>query len=59
MPCVAEARGHEVRVRGEDACQDPDIADPKGWYQHPKGTVADRADEALMKADGIDPDAKF
>jgi manganese oxidase len=37
----------------------PDTADPKGWYQHPKGTVADRADEALMKADGIDPDAKF
>ncbi len=39
--------------------EDPDKADPKGWYQHPKGTVADRADEALMKADGIDPDAKF
>jgi len=37
----------------------PDAADPKGWYQHPKGTVADRADEALMKADGIEPDAKF
>jgi manganese oxidase len=37
----------------------PDAADPKGWYQHPKGTVADRADEALMKANGIDPDAKF
>lgn len=37
----------------------PESADPKGWYQHPKGTVADRADETLMKADGIDPDAKF
>ena len=37
----------------------PDTADPKGWYQHPKGTVAERADEAVMKADGIDPDAKF
>lgn len=37
----------------------PDTADPKGWYQHPKGTVADRADNALMTADGINPDAKF
>lgn len=37
----------------------PETADPKGWYQHPKGTVADRADETLMKADGIDPEAKF
>ncbi|MDI1449870.1 copper oxidase [Polyangium sp. 6x1] len=38
---------------------DPETADPKGWYQHPNGTVADRADASRMKADGIDPDATF
>lgn len=39
--------------------ENPEAADPKGWYQHPKGAVAARADEASLKADGIDPDAKF
>lgn len=37
----------------------PHGVDPKGWYQHPTGTVADRADDALMKANGIDPNVKF
>jgi len=39
--------------------ENPEKADPKGWYQHPTGTVADRADETSMRADGINPDAKF
>ncbi len=29
------------------------------WYQHPKGTVADRAEADRRKRDGIDPDTKF
>jgi FtsP/CotA-like multicopper oxidase with cupredoxin domain len=29
------------------------------WYRHPDGTVAGVADPAKMRADGIDPDAKF
>jgi manganese oxidase len=36
---------------------DPNSADPKGFYAHPPGTVASAADPARMKADGIDPDA--
>jgi FtsP/CotA-like multicopper oxidase with cupredoxin domain len=32
-------------------------ADPNGWYEHPPGTVAGKADAARMSADGIDPDA--
>jgi FtsP/CotA-like multicopper oxidase with cupredoxin domain len=32
---------------------DPDRADPDGWYQHPAGSVAGPADPERMKADGI------
>lgn len=32
-------------------------ADPKGWYKHPAGTVASRADAVRMRADGVDPSA--
>ena len=32
--------------------------DGKGWYSHPKGTVATVADAERMKRDGIDPSAK-
>lgn len=32
--------------------------DGKGWYSHPKGTVAAVADPERMKRDGIDPNAK-
>ena len=32
---------------------DPDKADPNGWYEHPKGTVAGRATAAQLAADGI------
>ena len=32
---------------------DPDSADPAGWYAHPNGTVAGPADPARMAADGI------
>lgn len=32
-------------------------ADPDGWYEHPKGTVAGPADAARMAADGIDAGA--
>jgi FtsP/CotA-like multicopper oxidase with cupredoxin domain len=38
--------------------EDPARADASGWYQHPKGTVAERASEESMKADGIDPERK-
>jgi hypothetical protein len=34
---------------------DPASADADGWYVHPKGTVAQRASEESMAADGIDP----
>jgi len=30
-------------------------ADPKAWYAHPTGTVADKASSAAMQRDGIDP----
>jgi manganese oxidase len=33
--------------------EDPDTADPSGWYQHPAGSVAGPADPERMKADGI------
>jgi manganese oxidase len=36
---------------------DPDTADPAGWYDHPEGTVANLAEPARMDADGVDPDA--
>jgi FtsP/CotA-like multicopper oxidase with cupredoxin domain len=32
---------------------DPETADPSGWYVHPKGTVAELADPTRMQADGI------
>jgi manganese oxidase len=32
----------------------PESADPAGWYAHPEGTVPRRADPARMAADGID-----
>jgi FtsP/CotA-like multicopper oxidase with cupredoxin domain len=34
--------------------ENPDTADPAGWYQHPSGTVASPADPARAQADGID-----
>jgi manganese oxidase len=39
-----------LKVRDE-----PNGADPKGWYAHPPGTVAGRADPARMQADGVSP----
>jgi hypothetical protein len=39
-----------VKVRKDIA----DYSDP-GWYKHPPGEVADVADPARLKADGIDP----
>lgn len=33
--------------------EDPDAADPNGWFVHPKGTVAHRADPAQMTRDGV------
>lgn len=33
----------------------PNEADPDGWHQHPKGTVADVAPADRLAADGIDP----
>ncbi len=35
--------------------QRPDQADPAGWHAHPAGTVAERAPEASLAADGVDP----
>ncbi|MBK9261948.1 MAG: copper oxidase [Polyangiaceae bacterium] len=37
----------------------PESEDGSGWYSHPKGSVADKADAAMMQADGVDPDVKF
>ncbi len=37
----------------------PAAEDGKGWYAHPKGTVADKANSAQMQADGVDPEEKF
>ena len=34
----------------------PDQEDGTGWYQHPKGTVADVAPRERLAADGIDPE---
>ncbi|MET0341136.1 MAG: copper oxidase [Polyangiales bacterium] len=31
--------------------------DAEGWYRHPKGKVAQKADPTRMAADGIDPEA--
>ncbi|WP_437734818.1 multicopper oxidase family protein [Sorangium sp. So ce1335] len=39
-----------LKVRDE-----PDKADPNGWYAHPAGTVAGPASAERMRADGIDP----
>ncbi|MBE2253371.1 MAG: copper oxidase [Myxococcus sp.] len=33
----------------------PELEDGSGWYQHPRGTVADVAPVERLKADGIDP----
>lgn len=38
--------------------QRPEQEDGAGWYQHPPGTVADRATPAQLAADGIDPARK-
>ncbi len=37
--------------------EDPETADPNGWFSHPAGTVAGQASADRMRADGIDPDA--
>jgi FtsP/CotA-like multicopper oxidase with cupredoxin domain len=37
---------------------DPQRADPRGWYQHPAGTVPAAADAARMRADGVDPERR-
>ena len=37
---------------------DPDHADPAGWYQHPAGTVPGPASADQLRADGIDPAAR-
>jgi manganese oxidase len=34
--------------------EDPERADPNGWYEHRAGTVASRADAARLRADGIE-----
>ncbi|WP_338873071.1 copper oxidase [Myxococcus stipitatus] len=39
--------------------ENPEAEDGSGWYVHPKGTVADKADPAKLAADGIDPDVRF
>jgi hypothetical protein len=33
--------------------EEPNSADPNGWYTHPAGTVPGRADAARMQADGV------
>jgi len=33
---------------------DPDSADPNGWYTQPPGTLADLADPERMRADGVE-----
>jgi FtsP/CotA-like multicopper oxidase with cupredoxin domain len=37
----------------------PEAEDGTGWYRHPRGTVAERADPGRLAADGIDPNAQF
>ncbi len=37
---------------------DPESADPNGWYTHPAGSVAGPANPARMAADGIEMPAK-
>lgn len=34
--------------------EDPDSADPNGWFAHPPGTVPARADAEQLRADGIE-----
>ena len=54
----------EVSLRREGDCavlkvrDDASKEDGKGWYAHPKGSVAALADEGSMKRDGIDPGKK-
>ncbi|WP_437723593.1 multicopper oxidase family protein [Sorangium sp. So ce861] len=38
--------------------EEPDKADPNGWYTHPAGTVAGPAAAERMRADGIEPSAR-
>jgi manganese oxidase len=38
-----------VKVRDE-----PSAADVRGWYAHPAGSVAQRAEPARMAEDGIE-----
>lgn len=33
---------------------DPERADPRGWFSHPAGGVAAPADAARMRADGVE-----
>jgi manganese oxidase len=33
----------------------PDAADGAAWFEHPEGTVAGKASEERMRADGVDP----
>lgn len=40
-----------VKVR-----EDPARADPAGWYQHPRGQVAEQATAAELRAAGVDPE---
>ncbi len=42
-----------VKVR-----ENPDTADPNGWYEHPAGTVSGPADPKQLEADGINVDTK-
>jgi FtsP/CotA-like multicopper oxidase with cupredoxin domain len=37
--------------------EDPKAEDAAGWYAHPAGSVASKADGARMQEDGVDPDA--
>jgi FtsP/CotA-like multicopper oxidase with cupredoxin domain len=37
----------------------PETEDGSGWYRHPSGTVAQRAEAARLGADGIDPERRF
>jgi FtsP/CotA-like multicopper oxidase with cupredoxin domain len=38
--------------------QNPETADPSGFYEHPKGSVAGPADPERMRADGVEPAKK-
>jgi hypothetical protein len=38
--------------------ENPGAADVAGWYEHPQGSIAVRADAARLAEDGIDVNAK-